>query len=182
MTSDDRSFQYARPLVALHWLMFLLLIVVYACMEFRVLYDKGMPELELMKSLHFMFGVCVLLLVFLRLLAKRLSPRPEPVDSQGLSLWLQRAAVSGHLVLYLFMVIMPIAGWMMLSAAGKPIPFFGFELPALIAPDESLSKQIKPLHALAGNIGYGLIGLHVAAAVFHQLVLKDRLLQRMSWR
>ena len=182
MNSFDSSFRYSRPLVALHWLMFLLLIVVYAAMEFRVLYDKGMSEREFMKSLHFMFGLCVLLLVFLRLLAKRLSPRPESVDSQGLVLGLQRAAGTGHAVLYLFMFIMPIAGWLMLSAAGKPIPFFGLELPALIAPDEALAKQIKSLHALAGNIGYGLIGLHVAAALFHQLVLKDRLLQRMRWR
>jgi cytochrome b561 len=182
MTTDVRSFQYARPLLALHWLMFLLLIVVYVAIEFRVLYDKGMPEREFMKSLHFMFGLCVFLLLCLRLLAKRLSPRPEPVDSQGLSLWFQRAAGAGHVVLYLFMAIMPIAGWLMLSAAGKPIPFFGLELPALIAPVEALAKQIKQLHALAGNIGYGLIGLHVAAAMFHQLVLKDRLLQRMNWR
>jgi cytochrome b561 len=100
-----------------------------------------------------MFGVCVLLLVVLRLLAKRLSPRPESVHRQGLVLWLQSAAKAGHVVLYLFMAIMPIAGWLVLSAAGKPIPFFGLELPALIAPDEVLAKQIKPLHALAGNIG-----------------------------
>jgi cytochrome b561 len=70
----------------------------------------------------------------------------------------------------------------MLSAAGKPIPFFGLTLPALIAPDEALSKQIKAAHALAGNIGYGLIGLHVAASLYHQIVLKDRLLERMRWR
>ena len=182
MNSFDSPFKYARPLVALHWLMFLLLIVVYAAMEFRVLYDKGMPEREFIKSLHFMFGLCVFLLVFLRVLARRLSPHPESVHSQGLVLGLQRAAGVGHVVLYLFMAIMPIAGWLLLSAAGKPIPFFGLELPALIAPDEALAKQIKSLHALAGNIGYGLIGLHVAAALFHQLVLKDQLLQRMGWR
>ena len=182
MTSDGRPFVYARSLVALHWLMFLLLIAVYAAMEFRVVYDKGMPEREFIKSLHFMFGLCVLLLLFLRLLAKGLSSSPDPVDSQGLTLWFHRAAEAGHVVLYLFMAIMPMAGWLMLSAAGKPIPFFGLELPALIAPDEALAKQIKLLHALAGNIGYGLIGLHVAAALFHQLVLKDRLLQRMGWR
>jgi len=110
MTTYDSAFKYSRPFVSLHWLMFLLLIVVYAAMEFRVLYDKGMPEREFMKSLHFMFGFCVLLLVVLRLLAKRLSPRPEPVDSQGLSLWLQRAVGAGHVVLYLFMAIMPITG------------------------------------------------------------------------
>jgi cytochrome b561 len=65
-----------------------------------------------------------LLLVVLRLLAKRLSPRPESVHRQGLVLWLQSAARAGHVVLYLFMAIMPIAGWLVLSAAGKPIPFF----------------------------------------------------------
>ncbi len=182
MNTTDNPFKYARPLVALHWLMFLLLIVVYAAMEFRVLYDKGMPEREFMKSLHFMFGLCVLALVLLRLLAKRLSPHPEAAVHSGALLVLQRASRLGHAVLYLFMFIMPIAGWLMLSAAGKPIPFFGLELPALIAPDEALAKQIKSIHALAGNIGYGLIGLHVAAALFHQLVLKDRLLQRMRWR
>ena len=182
MNTTDNPFKYARPLVALHWLMFLLLIVVYAAMEFRVLYDKGMPEREFMKSLHFIFGLCVLALVLLRLLAKRLSPHPEAAVHSGALLVLQRASRLGHAVLYLFMFIMPIAGWLMLSAAGKPIPFFGFELPALIAPDEALAKQIKSLHALVGNFGYGLIGLHVAAALFHQLVLKDRLLQRMRWR
>jgi len=45
-----------------------------------------------------------------------------------------------------------------------------------------LAKQIKAVHALVGNMGYGLIGLHVGAALFHQWVLKDRLLQRMGWR
>ena len=55
MNSSDASFKYARPLVALQWLMFLLFIVVYAAMEFRVIYDKGMPERDFMKSLHFMF-------------------------------------------------------------------------------------------------------------------------------
>jgi cytochrome b561 len=182
MTSYDPAFKYSRPLVSLHWLMFLLLILVYAAMEFRVLFDKGMPQREFMKSLHVMFGLCVFALVFLRLLAKRLSPRPQDVETQGLKLLFHRASGAGHVVLYLFMAIMPIAGWLMLSAAGKPIPFFGLELSALIAPDEALAKQIKATHALAGNIGYGLIGLHVAAALFHQMVLKDRLLERMRWR
>ena len=182
MNTLNTPFKYARPLVALHWLMLLLLILVYAAMEFRVMYDKGMPERDFMKSLHFMFGLCVLLLVFLRLWAKRRSPRPPLLELHGLANLMHRASGAGHVVLYLFMAVMPLMGWLMLSAAGKPIPFFGLELPALIAPDEALAKQIKAAHALAGNVGYGLIGLHVAAALFHQWVLKDRLLQRMGWR
>ena len=61
MTSSN-AYKYGRSLIALHWLMFFLLIFVYAVIEFRVLFDKGMPEREFMKSLHFMFGLLVLLL------------------------------------------------------------------------------------------------------------------------
>jgi cytochrome b561 len=43
MTSYDHAFKYFRPVVILHWLMFLLLIVVYAAMEFRVFFEKSMP-------------------------------------------------------------------------------------------------------------------------------------------
>jgi cytochrome b561 len=182
MISTDSSFKYTRPLIGLHWLMFLLFIVVYAAMEFRVIYDKGMPERDFMKSLHFMFGLCILLLVVFRLWAKRLSPRPALLQLHGLANLMHRASGAAHVVLYVFMILMPLMGWVMLSAAGKPIPFFGLELPALIPPDEALAKQIKSAHALAGNMGYGLIGLHVGAALFHQWVLKDRLLQRMVWR
>lgn len=40
MTSYDSAFKYFRPVVILYWLMFLLLIVVYAAMEFRVLFYR----------------------------------------------------------------------------------------------------------------------------------------------
>jgi hypothetical protein len=92
MNSSDSSFRYARPLIGLHWLMFLLFIVVYAAMEFRVIYDKGMPERDFMKSLHFMFGLCILLLVVFRLWAKRLSPRPPLLQLHGLAKLMHRAS------------------------------------------------------------------------------------------
>lgn len=79
--------------------MFLLLIVVYAAMAFRGLFEKRMPQREFMKSLHVMSGLCIFALVLLRLLAKRLSHRPEEVEAQGLQLLLHRAAGAGHVVL-----------------------------------------------------------------------------------
>ena len=176
------TFKYGRPLIAMHWLMFLLFILVYAAIEFRVIYEKGMPEREFMKSLHFMFGLAVLLLVLLRLLARRLSPKPEPQFLTGFSKLLAIASQVGHAALYVFMSVMPLMGWMVLSAAGKPIPFFGLELPALLAPDEALAKQLKALHETAGSVGYVLICLHVVAAFIHQFALKDHLLARMRLR
>lgn len=182
MNNAQSPFKYATPLVVLHWLMFFVFIALYAAIEFRVLFDKGMPEREFMKSLHFMFGLCILALVLLRLVAKKFSPHPSTSELVGWPLWMSRASSLGHVLLYVFMAVMPIMGWMLLSAAGKPIPFFGLELPALIAPNEDLAKNIKAAHALVGRVGYGLIALHVLAALFHQLVLKDQLLQRMRLR
>ncbi|CAN1511424.1 CybB Cytochrome B561 [Burkholderiaceae bacterium] len=181
MTSSN-EYKYGRSLIALHWLMFFLLIFVYAVIEFRVLFDKGMPEREFMKSLHFMFGLLVLLLVLFRLVARRLNPRPPPHSSEGWYKLLHIASQVGHWALYALMLGMPLMGWMALSAAGKPIPFFGLVMPALIGPDETLSKQLKSLHETAGSFGYILIGVHVLAAFFHQFVLKDSLMTRLRWR
>lgn len=77
------------------------------------------------------------------------------------------------------MIGMPLTGWAMLSAEGEIIPFFGAEMPALVGENDGLAGRIEEFHELGGTVGYWLIGLHAAAALFHQLVLKDRLLDRM---
>lgn len=147
-----------------------------------MIFNKGTTERDFMKALHFMFGLTVLLLVLLRLLARRLSPKPEPQFLSGFSKPSAIASRVGHAALYVFMCVMPLMDWMVLSAAGNLIPFFGLELPVLIAPDEALAKQLKALHETAGSVGYFLIGVHVVAALFHQVVLKDNLLARMRMR
>ncbi|MDR2154682.1 MAG: cytochrome b/b6 domain-containing protein, partial [Burkholderiaceae bacterium] len=50
---------------------------------------------------------------------------------------------------------------------------------ALIGPDKALGKQIKEVHETVATIGYGLIGLHAAAALFHHYVMRDNTLLRM---
>ena len=70
----------------------------------------------------------------------------------------------------------------MLSAKGKPVPFFGLTLPPLVAPDKALAERLQDLHALIGTIGYWLIGLHAAAALFHHYVSRDDTLRRMTLR
>ena len=77
------------------------------------------------------------------------------------------------------MIGMPIAGWLILSAEGKNIPFFGLELPALVGKDAQLAERIEETHELGGTIGYWLIGIHAAASLFHHYILRDRVLARM---
>lgn len=176
------TFRYSPVLVGLHWFMALLLAAVYASIQLRVLYPKGTDMRDFMKALHFMLGISVLLLVVFRLAARWMSPKPEKRPMLGLEKVIDRAASLGHLALYGLMVVMPLLGWLALSAAGKPIPFFGLELPPLMAPNKTWAHDIKEVHEAIGEASYWLVGLHVVAALGHHYVLKDGLLARMSLR
>lgn len=169
--------RYTPASIGLHWLMLLLLAAVYACIELRELFPKGSPTREAFKSWHFALGLTVLALVALRLLARRLggvppiTPPPAP--------WQRLVARAMHWALYALMIALPLLGWALLSAAGKPIVWFGLELPALVGADPALAKSLKMWHERIATAGYWLIGLHAAAALFHHYVRRDDTLLRM---
>jgi cytochrome b561 len=125
-----------------------------------------------------MLGLSVLFLTVLRL-AMRAIWRQLPVIEPAAPALQEALGKLVHLVLYVFLLGLPLAGWAILSAAGKPIPFFGLELPPLIGVNKELSKQIKEVHETVANIGYGLIGLHTLAALYHHYIVKDNTLTRM---
>lgn len=176
-TATATSQRYHRLSITLHWLMLALIAAVYCFIEFRVVYDKGSPPRETMKDLHFMFGVLVFVLVWIRLYARlrwrapAIAPAPAPPVR-----WLGHAS---HALLYLLMIAMPVAGYLTLSAYGDPTPFFGLELPVAIGENRELGRSLQDLHKLGGTIGYWLIGLHAAAALFHHYVLRDNVFLRM---
>jgi len=170
--------RYATATVALHWLMLALLAAVYAMIELRELFPKDSDPRNTLKALHFMLGLSVLALVGLRLgLRSASGPAPAIVPTPGP--WERRLAAVMHAALYALLIAMPLLGWLLLSAKGKPIPFFGLELPPLIAPRDSAVEWLEEVHEIGGTIGYWLIGLHAAAALFHHYVRHDNTLARM---
>jgi len=177
MNWKNTTIRYGSLSIGIHWLMLLLFVAVYAFIELRELYPKGSDPREAMKAWHFMLGMLVFALVWPRLAARFSGPtpaiQPEPAS------WMQLAAKLGHLALYALMVVVPLLGWLSLSAAGKPTPFFGLELPALIGENKELAKQIKEMHETIGTLGYYLIGLHMAAALYHQHIKHDNTVARM---
>ena len=173
----NTELRYGRLSVALHWFMLALLVAIYVCMEFRGYFPKGSVEREGMKTWHFMLGLTVPLLVALRLAVRALGQ--APAITPPLPLWQHRLSSATHGALYVFMLVMPVLGWLTLSAAGKPIPFFGLELPALLAADKPTAKQIVEIHETGATLGYFLIGLHALAALYHHYFVRDNTLARM---
>jgi superoxide oxidase len=167
--------KYGSTIITLHWGMLLIIAAVFASIELRELYPKGSAIREGMKAFHFMLGMSVLVLVAIRL-AIRLFSAPAPKIEPEPAAWTQLAASVTHIGLYVFMIALPLVGWALLSAAGKPIPF---GLPPLLTANEGLAHTIKEVHEIGANIGLALIGLHAAAALFHHYVLRDNTLRRI---
>ena len=170
--------KHYHPLqIGVHWLTLLLLIAVYALIELRDIYPKGSAGHDLMKTWHFMLGMAVLAVVLVRL-PLRLALQAPPITPPPPA-WQEQLAHAMHWALYGFLIVMPLLGWLTLSAKGQPIPFFGLELPALMGPDRATARNLEGIHELIGNLGFFLIGLHAAAALWHHYFMRDDTLERM---
>jgi len=177
MSWKNTDVRYGSVSIGFHWLMFFLLVAVYSCIELRELYPKGSDPREAFKAWHFMLGLTVFALVCLRLGFRltQVTPAIEP----ALGNRQQLVAKIVQLLLYVLMIGMPLGGWLILSGEGKPIPFYGLELPPLMAENEDAAEFIEDIHKLIGKIGYFLIALHTLAALFHHYIQKDNTLVRM---
>jgi len=173
--SEDR---YATLSMTLHWLMLALLLAVYGCIELRELYPKGSDPREALKTWHYMLGMSVLFVVWLRIAIIAMAGPKPPVRPEARP-WQDLAATGMHLALYLLMIGMPLVGWIILSAEGKAVPFFVMQLPALVGENKELAGLAKEIHESAGTVGYWMIGLHAAASLFHHYIRRDNTLRRM---
>ena len=171
-TLPDR---YNAASIVLHWLMFLLIAATYAAIEFHEDFRRGSSADETLEAAHYWLGLSVFALVWLRVVARLVWPAPAAIEHG----WRQIAAVVTHGLLYALMIAMPLTGWILISAEGETAALIGVELPRLVRESHSLAEQFEELHELGGTIGYWLIGLHAAAALFHHYVLRDGLMARM---
>ncbi len=162
--------------ILIHWLTVLGILFMGAL----GLYMKALPigaQKVSLYALHKSVGITLLGLVVLRLIWRLANPRP---GLPPMPRWQRIAAHASHGLLYLLLLAIPIAGWVMNSAANFPLVWFGLvELPAITAPNPEL-------RALAGEVHEALFWtlilialIHAAAAVKHHLVERDGVLRNM---
>lgn len=168
---------YTAPAKALHWLMALLLGGLLG-LGFYMADLPLSPEKIQLFSWHKWAGVTLFALVWLRLFWRLMRRPPAYPDSMTP---LQKAAVhGGHFALYALMLAIPVSGWLMSSAKGVQTVWFGvLPLPDLLPRDKALGHQLEALHSALAVGLMVLVGVHIAAALYHYRVLKDDILQRM---
>ena len=175
------SSRYTTPAIALHWLLALAFLAMFALGVYMTDLPFSPWRLKLY-NWHKWAGVSFLLLSVLRLVW-RVTHRPPALPSvitQAMPAWQTRAHHATHHLMYALFFAVPLLGWAYSSAAGFPIVLFGqIPLPDLLPADKALAELIKPLHELSALALMGLAALHVAAALKHQWVDRDGLLLRM---
>ena len=171
---------YGAAAIALHWLMAVLLIALVGVGLYMVrLPDVGFDTTKIRLILyHKEVGILVFALATLRLAWRVTNALPRLVEE--LPDWQKIAARFVHLCFYGLMFALPITGWLMSSAAGFPVSFFGlFYLPDLIPYDDYLSQVFIAVHKWLGYALIPLIIVHAGAALRHHFVLKDDTLRKM---
>ena len=175
-----------------HWLTALLILGAYASVYVRHWFTEvKTPENWTALQLHLSFGVSVGVIVLLRVIWRLLdrSPSLEPGTSTE-----HLAAKLGHVALYTVIIFAPITGFLGTGVATDF--FFMFEITQFsktwlfnesIANNFGLSfKEFEaPIDFIHKNIlGAWVIWLlivgHVAAALYHHFVKKDRTLLKMT--
>ncbi len=177
MTTTRTTAGYTGTAKLLHWLILALLIAQFIFAWTMPHIRRDTPVTTLI-SLHFTFGIIILAVAIVRLGWRATHGEPTPED--GLPPWQVLSARVIHWLLYLLLFVIPILGWINASWRGMPIVMFGLELPALVAKRAPGWGWTGDVHSLLANyLMLALVGLHVAAALYHYFIRRDGVLQRM---
>lgn len=178
MTQTSTPQRYNLLSQLFHWTVVLLLIGLVVTDSLR----EGAPKDSALRTdwlhLHESFGILVFLVVIARILWSRVSAQPAPIDAPQ---WSLIAAKLTHLALNLATLLIPIFGYLrVISKEGRVADFFGHQVPSLIGASPQISEVMHTLHGEPMEFFlYSLVGLHIAAALWHQYARRDGTLERM---
>jgi cytochrome b561 len=178
-TPSTAVVRFALPSRLLHWLM---APMVIGQLLIGVTMIASLSYYPLLLAIHRPLGVLILAFAVVRL-ANRLTHRPPPFPAT-MSRIERRVATWSEYLLYALLLVQPLTGWAMLSAARFPIILLGpLQLPWIAPHSIDVFGLLRECHGAFAFLLFVAFTAHVLAVLFHTLVLRDRLIDRMAlWR
>ena len=168
--------RFALPSRILHWLM---APMVIAQLFIGVTMIASLSYYPLLLAIHRPLGILILIFAVIRL-ANRLTHKLPPFLAT-MSRTERRIASYTEYLLYALLLVQPLVGWAMLSAARFPIAMVGpFHLPGIAPHNMDVYGILRGCHTVFGYLLFLTFTAHVCAVLFHTLVLRDRLIDRMA--
>ena len=168
--------QYGPTAKVFHWLIVALLLVQYSIGWLMPDIHRGDKPGAAM-TFHVSVGLTVLVLIVLRF-AWRLGHPVSPESS--LPPWQRLSSEAVHWLLYALVLATTFTGWLFASFRGWAMSYFFLApMPMLASDNAAAGKAIDGLHQAMEWALLALIGIHVASALVHVFIYRDRIMQRM---
>jgi cytochrome b561 len=170
--------RYSRTAMALHWLVALFLLGQFAFGWYLEGIPRGVPARGYFVNLHKSTGLLIGVLILVRL-GWRLTHTPPPLPD-SLPRWQRRAATASHYLLYVFMVVMPLSGYLASNFSKFGVEFFNVIKLAPWGIENKLVYTIfNQTHIVSSWLLLALVLVHVFAALKHLLFDHDSVFSRM---
>ena len=177
MSGSDQSGRYTTTAIVLHWLIALVVAaqIAFGWWMLQIPKDPVGPRVNAF-NLHKSIGLSIMLLMVIRLAwrATHRAPALPPMPA-----WQATAARINHGLLYLCLFVQPLSGYIGSAVSGYPVRYFGMLLPGWAPKNIPLKEFLSVVHLVSSWILVAAIAVHIAAALKHQFVDRDRLLRRM---
>jgi cytochrome b561 len=173
---DNNPTQFAIQSRILHWLMAAMLL---AMLFIGVSMVASLGDYHRLVAIHRPLGIMILILAAIRLINRMFTTLPPfpPTMSQRERF----IASASERLLYTLMFALPLVGWGMLSAGHYPIVMFGpVHLPAILPANPTLYSVLRKTHTVLAYLLFLAFLGHLSAVLFHTLIVRDRLLNRMA--
>lgn len=169
--------RYSATAQWLHWTSAALMLAVLVLAWVMESLPNGDASRATIVMLHKSVGLTILALTAVRLVWRAIHPPPPAARWAA---WEAAAAKASHWLLYLLLLAMPLSGYLMSAGRGRAIPYFGlFDVPLLAPATDAIWQIGATIHAVGHWALYGLVALHIAAAVWHVAIRRDGTLDRM---
>src|SRR6267378_3429120 len=177
MSTQRRQFTAFSRL--LHWTM-AAMVLTMLCIGVAMI--ASLANYHVLVSIHRPLGIAILILVVVRFV-NRLLNRPPPFPAT-MARAERMAATASEYAMYGLMFALPLVGWGMLSAARYPIVLYGsLHLPFILPHNPMLYAVLRKSHTILAYLFFLTILAHLAAILFHTLIVRDGIFQRMApWK
>jgi cytochrome b561 len=168
--------QFALLSRILHWLMAVMLLSMLFIGAAMV---ASLGNYHWLVAIHRPLGILIFILAVIRFINRQLTTLPPFPPT--MSLLEQKIASWSEKLLYILMFALPLVGWAMLSAGHYPIVMFGaVHLPPILPAHPALYAFLRPTHTILAYLLFLTFLAHLGAVLFHTLIVRDRLLDRMA--
>jgi len=160
----------------LHWTM-AVMVLIMLCIGVAMVVSLG--DYHALVSIHRPLGIAILILVVVRFVNRLINP-PPPLPAT-MSRAERLAATASELAMYGLMLVLPLVGWGMLSAARYPIVLHGsVHLPFILPHNAVLYAVLRKAHTILAYLFFLTFMAHVGAILLHTLIVRDGMLRRMA--